>query len=101
MPIKSIRSEFLISYDIEENKKRTKLFQILRNYGLFPIQKSVFWGFLTKAEYNAIARHVKDSLGSSDKCLITPIAINYLGKYTTCVGYQKNDFKDWREYGGL
>ena len=97
----NIRNEYLVCYDIEDNKKRIKLFKLLQDYGLFSLQKSVFWGFLTKAECDAIARHISDNLAQSDKCLIAPITIRYRNKYTTCSGYQENDFQDWEEYGSL
>ena len=97
----AIRNEYLVSYDIENNKKRTKLFNLLEGHGLFSIQKSVFWGFLTKAEYNAISRYIIKELSCSDKCLILPISINSRNQSTTCLGYKESDFQDWKEYGTL
>ncbi|MCT7468282.1 CRISPR-associated endonuclease Cas2 [Aliarcobacter cryaerophilus] len=35
--------EVLVSYDIEDNKNRKKLFEVLKDMGLNSIQKSVFW----------------------------------------------------------
>ena len=97
----SIRSEFLIAYDVGNNKKRSDLFKLLQSYSLFSIQKSVFWGFLTNAERSAISRYIANNLNKSDKCLITPITIDYKNWRTTCIGYDENDFQDWEEYGCL
>ena len=98
----SIRNEYLVSYDIECNKKRTKLFKILEGYGLFSIQKSVFWGFLTRAEIGAIIRYVEKNISpKTDKFFVTPIVINYNAKNTSFIGYHKNDFQDWKEYGSI
>ena len=51
-----LRHEYLISYDIVDNKIRTYVFKELEKYGLKPAQKSVFWGYLTLAELNGIKR---------------------------------------------
>lgn len=42
--------EVIVSYDIEDNRNRKKLFEELKDMGLSPIQKSVFWGHLKLAE---------------------------------------------------
>ena len=52
-------NQFIIAYDISETKNRTKLFESLKDLGLISIQKSVMWGFLNKAEYNAAKREIK------------------------------------------
>lgn len=41
---------YLVMYDIIENKKRTSIANICKDFGLYRIQKSVFIGDLSKAE---------------------------------------------------
>ena len=52
----NLYSKYLICYDIENNKTRTKFFEKMKDFGLQPIQKSVFYGFLNQAEYNSVRR---------------------------------------------
>lgn len=67
----SIYNEVLVAYDVEVNKFRTKLFKRLKDYGLIPIQKSVFWGRLTKAEIAAVERLFPEFLkGENDRAFI-------------------------------
>ena len=35
-------TQVVISYDIADNKKRLKFYEVLKDFGLLPIQKSVF-----------------------------------------------------------
>lgn len=55
IPMK-IYQKYLVCYDIEDNKTRTKFFNQLKDIGLIPLQKSVFWGDLSQAEFNALKR---------------------------------------------
>ena len=55
----------MISYDVENNKIRTRVFKELCKYGLKAVQKSVFWGYLTLAELEAIKRYLKQQLGKN------------------------------------
>ena len=66
-----IRQEYLISYDVEDNKIRTRIFKELGKHGLRPVQKSVFWGYLTLAEVDAIKRYLNVSLENTDKVFLT------------------------------
>lgn len=50
----SLRKEYIIAYDIEDNKIRTNLYNQLLAYGLKSVQKSVFWGCITNAELGAV-----------------------------------------------
>jgi CRISPR-associated protein Cas2 len=60
---------YLVCYDIENNKKRAKLFKDLKSLGLYPIQKSVFFGQLNRAELNSLSRLAKKDLHSAeDRC---------------------------------
>ena len=94
---KSLRKEYLVSYDIEDNKVRTKVFKELRKYGLKDVQKSVFWGYLTVAELESIKRYLDKYLKTTDKAFITHTNFNGRGQiYFT--GHDINDFSDWKEY---
>ena len=91
-----LRQEYLISYDVEDNKIRTKTFKELLKYGLNPVQKSVFWGYLTVAELQAIKRHLHGYLGKVDKAFITHTNFNGRGQ-SYFIGHTKDDFSDWKE----
>jgi len=54
-----LHREILVCYDVECDKRRSKLFEALKDIGLRPIQKSVFWGDATRAEMKAIQREFK------------------------------------------
>lgn len=57
-----IYSEVIVAYDVEDNRTRTKIFKCLKDYGLTPIQKSVFWGRISTAEKRAVQRLFQKSL---------------------------------------
>ena len=91
-----LRQEYLVCYDIEDNKIRTGVFKELEKYGLKNAQKSVFWGYLTWAELMSIKRHLKNSIKTTDKAFIT--RTNFNGKAQSyIVGHTKKDFSDWDE----
>ncbi len=46
--------EIIVSYDIENNKKRTEIFNDLKDLGMISIQKSVMWGKLLPADIRLI-----------------------------------------------
>lgn len=93
-----LRQEYLISYDVEDNKIRTGVFKELGKYGLRSVQKSVFWGYLTLAELNAVKRYLDDVLDTNDKAFITHSNFNARGQ-SYFIGHKKNDFEDWEEAG--
>lgn len=51
---KMIYKQVIVSYDIEDTKIRSKLRKDLMGLGLVPVQKSVMWGYLNKAEEKAV-----------------------------------------------
>lgn len=55
-------NEVMVCYDIEDNKIRTRFFGRLKDLGLRPIQKSVFWGHLNVAEERAVLRLFHEEL---------------------------------------
>ena len=91
-----LRQEYLVSYDIEDNKVRTMVYKECLKYGLQPVQKSVFWGYLTKAELLSINRYMHSSLGKNDKALITHSNLSRTGK-CFLVGHTQSEFRDWSE----
>ncbi len=91
-----LRQEYLVSYDVEDNKTRARVFMELGKHGLRAVQKSVFWGYLTLAELEAIKRYLHDSLGQADKAFITHTNFNGRGR-SYFVGHEKSDFHDWEE----
>ncbi len=91
-----IRQEYLVSYDIEDNKIRTKVYKELLKYGLQPVQKSVFWGYLTKAELFSVNRYMSSRLHKCDRAFITHSNFNRSGNHFL-IGYNESEFKDWKE----
>ena len=94
--MEKLRQEYLISYDIEDNKTRTRLHKSLLGYGLRGVQKSVFWGYLSKAELTAVKRDLLASLKETDKVFITRSSINS-HRYSFFIGHPDNDFTDWQD----
>ena len=91
-----LRQEYLISYDVEDNKIRRHIFNELGKHGLKPVQKSVFWGYLTRAEVEAIKRYLHTSLGKADKVFVTHTNFNGRGR-SYFIGHSEEDFRDWEE----
>ncbi len=91
-----LRQEYLISYDVEDNKLRTRIFKELGKHGLKPVQKSVFWGYLTLAELESIKRYLNADLEKTDKILITHTNFNGRGQ-SYFIGHREEDFRDWEE----
>ncbi|MCY4217866.1 MAG: CRISPR-associated endonuclease Cas2 [Gammaproteobacteria bacterium] len=91
-----LRQEYLISYDIEDSKVRKRTFNEFGKYGLKSVQKSVFWGYLTLAEINAIKRYLNAGLSETDKLLITRTNLNSRGQ-SYLIGHTDQDFCDWDE----
>ena len=93
-----LREEYLIAYDIEDNKTRTSIYKQLLAYGLKAVQRSVFWGCLTIAEVNAIKRLFDSLLNTSDKVFVTRVKMQD-EKLDYSFGYDDKVFKDWDEHG--
>ena len=93
-----LRQEYLISYDIEDNKIRTQLYKALLGYGLRAVQKSVFWGYLSAAELAAVRRDLQTRLKTTDKAFITRSNFNSRGN-SYYMGHSTEDFTDWQESG--
>ena len=92
-----LRQGYLISYDIEDTRVRNKLYKELLGYGLKGVQKSVFWGYLSRPEFIAIRRDLQKKLGARDKAFIVRSNFNGVGR-NFFIGHHEDDFKDWEEY---
>ncbi len=53
-----MRSLYLISYDISDEKRLRKMAKLLEDYG-YRVQKSVFECFLTESMYEELKRKIK------------------------------------------
>ncbi|PHR86634.1 MAG: CRISPR-associated endonuclease Cas2 [Moritella sp.] len=84
--------EVLVAYDVENNKQRKKLFDQLKDIGLMPIQRSVFWGHLNKAEERAVYRLFHQLAGEEDKAFLVRAKLgDIIGQYG--LGYHPDNFK--------
>lgn len=80
--------QYLIGYDIENTKNRTKLFEKLKDFGLKPVQKSLFYGELSNAEKLSVKIFLKKYCLDGDKAIITAASL----KIEDTIGYEKDDF---------
>lgn len=59
--------EVIVAYDTADSKARDRLFEALKDQGLLPIQKSVFWGRVLPSELrliqNLLGQHITDVNG--------------------------------------
>lgn len=85
-------NEVLVSYDIANTKQRTKLFNELKDISLIAIQKSVFWGYLNKAEEYAVKRLLKEYSDKTDRAFIARVKLSEQIQQNNSVGYEKQDF---------
>lgn len=84
--------EVLVSYDIENNRQRSRLFRELKDISLVPIQKSVFWGHLNRAEEKAVERLLKKYCAAGDRAFIARIDLSSQIAERNSVGYAATDF---------
>ncbi len=85
-------SQIIVSYDIEDNKNRKKLFEELKDLGLTPIQKSVFWGYVLVSEKRAIKKLFKKYCDKEiDKAFMTNAVLDK--DLDNSFGYNEQDFK--------
>jgi len=79
---------YLVCYDIENNKKRNRFFKFLKDIGMTPLQKSVFWGELAQAEFHAMKREAHKELDpETDKIFWVVTSLDEL-KLKQGIGYQ-------------
>ncbi|MDI9347684.1 MAG: CRISPR-associated endonuclease Cas2 [Methylacidiphilales bacterium] len=99
----NVRTQYIIAYDVQDNKKREEIVSLLFDYGLFRIQKSVFWGYLSTAELNSISFQAKAVIGAHDEdyFLATRVMINKKDKKSILINYDNYNFNDWEESGTI
>lgn len=89
----AIYYEVLVSYDIEDNKNRKKLFDVLKDMSLVSIQKSVFWGHIKVAEIKMLphlfAKYCKDG----DKAFFVKAKLS-TEILKNSFGYDEEDFEE-------
>lgn len=89
--MENLYNEVLVSYDIENNQQRSKLFNKLKDMSLTPIQKSVFWGHLNRAEERSVTRLLKEYCLGKDKAFLSRVNLSKQIKWGS-VGYKEGDF---------
>ena len=88
----SVYTQVIVSYDIADTKKRNKLFGELKDLGLKPIQKSVFWGYLLASEKRVVKLlFEKYCEVDSDKAFIINATLD--SNLDGCFGYDSEDFQ--------
>lgn len=84
----SLYVRYLVCYDIADNKKRKRFSDQLKDLGLIPIQKSVFYGDLRPPEVRFLSRIIFELLDSKeDKCLWFPCHLS-IDRIRNCLGLQ-------------
>ena len=89
----AIYQEILVSYDIEDNKNRKKLFDELKDMGLNSIQKSVFWGHLKGAEIKILPTLFDKYCSREDKAFFVKANLSK-EILKNSFGYDKFDFEE-------
>jgi len=83
-------SQVIVSYDIENNKQRKKLYDELKDIGLKPIQKSVFWGYLLISEKRVVRNLLQKYCKDSDRGFIVDAVLDK--NKENYIGYNEDDF---------
>lgn len=84
----SLYTKYIICYDIENDKTRLKFFEFLKDLGLNPVQKSVFYGQLTRAEIRCLKSKAHEMLNKSTDCCLWFICPLSIDDFKDFVGYQ-------------
>ena len=80
--------KYIVCYDVEDNKRRSKFFDFLKDIGLFPVQKSVFYGDLNVAEHRSLKIAVKTMLkAETDSCMCVACTLEP-NEFKQFVGYK-------------
>ena len=62
-----------VIYDISENRIRSRVAAICKNYGLFRVQKSAFLGDLNRNESDSLALECEGIIEESDSVYVFPM----------------------------
>lgn len=87
----AVLHEVLVAYDVENNKRRKALFEALKDVGLVPVQKSVFWGHITLAEEKYVVRLFSDLEKGADKAFLVRLNLSQ-AMAERSFGYRLSDF---------
>lgn len=74
-------NEIIVSYDISNNKMRKKFHDLLLDFGLQPIQKSVFWGRVLAPEMKTISNNFPKYINQEDDDSIFLVMVQLSKKY--------------------
>jgi len=62
-----------VIYDISENRIRSRVSKLCKNYGLFRVQKSAFLGDLNRNESDSLALECEAIIEESDSVYVFPM----------------------------
>ena len=62
-----------VIYDISENRYRSRVAKICKNYGLFRVQKSAFLGDLNRNESDSLTLECEVTIEESDSVYVFPM----------------------------
>jgi len=62
-----------VIYDISDNRIRSLVAKLCKNYGLFRVQKSAFLGDLNRNESDSLALECEAAIEESDSVYVFPI----------------------------
>ena len=63
---------YWVIYDISENKSRTKIANLCKDYGLERVQESSFLGVLSRNKAEMLALEIEKHISKSDKVFVVP-----------------------------
>ncbi len=69
-----------VIYDISENRIRSRVAKICKNYGLFRVQKSAFLGDLNRNEADSLGLECEAIIDGSDSVYVFPMCEECFGK---------------------
>lgn len=81
-------TRYIVCYDVENDKTRSKFFDFLKDLGLEPIQKSVFYGQLTRAEIRCLKNKAHELLNKDSDCCLWLVCPLNPEDFKDFVGYQ-------------
>jgi CRISPR-associated protein Cas2 len=87
------KHDIIVAYDIDDNKQRKDVFEQLRDLGLHPVQKSVFWGRVLPAEHRAIIAYLSQTIAQPNKALVLHGSFNEQLTRHAC-GYPAHAWQD-------
>jgi len=97
----SLYRRYMVCYDIVDNKSRTRFMNMLKDLGLFSLQKSVFIGQLNAAELRSLKHYAHKNLDSKeDKVFWLPTALDEK-RLQEGIGYKNFTFVEADGYATL